>query len=50
LLLHNTGENFTTSFLRKVYRGMHVPELFRQETAALSDDQISDWISRLQPH
>jgi hypothetical protein len=48
LLLHNTGDKFTTSFIRKVYRGMHVPELYRQETAALTDDQIADWISQLQ--
>ncbi|HWN96462.1 MAG TPA: acetylxylan esterase [Methylomirabilota bacterium] len=48
LLLHNTGDKFSTSFIRKVYRGMHVPELFEQETAALNDDQIAHWISRLQ--
>ena len=47
LLLHNVGDKFTTSFLRKVYRGMHTPELFRQETAALGDDQIAEWISQL---
>jgi dienelactone hydrolase len=47
LLLHNAGEKFATSFLRKVYRGMHTPELFRQETAALGDDQIAEWISQL---
>lgn len=47
LLLHNVGEKFTTSFLGKVYRGMHTPELFRRETAALGDDQIAEWISKL---
>ena len=47
LLLHNTGEKFTTSFLRMVYRGMHVPELYREERAVLSDDQIVDWVSQL---
>jgi dienelactone hydrolase len=48
LLLHNTGGKFTTSFLNRVYRGMHVSEAFRQETAALSDDEIADWLSKLQ--
>jgi dienelactone hydrolase len=47
LLLHNTGEKFTTSFISKVYRGMHVPESYRQETIALSDEQIASWISDL---
>jgi dienelactone hydrolase len=47
LLLHNTGDKFTTSYLQKVYKGMHVPELFRQETAALSEDRIVTWIAEL---
>jgi dienelactone hydrolase len=47
LLLHNVGDKFTTDFLRKVYRGMHVPELYREERAELSDDQITDWVSQL---
>ena len=47
LLLHNVGENFPTSFLRKVYRGMRMPEMFRQEAASLGDDQIAEWISQL---
>ena len=47
LLLHNTGEKFTTSFLRKVYRGMHAEEDFREEKAVLAPDQIAKWISEL---
>jgi dienelactone hydrolase len=47
VLLHNVGDKFTTSFLQKVYKGMHVPELYREETAALNEDQIADWISQL---
>ena len=30
----------------KVYKGMHVPERYRQESAALSDDQIASWIAQ----
>ena len=48
LLLHNVGDKFSTSFLRKVYRGMHVPERYRQETAALDAGEIATWISKLQ--
>jgi dienelactone hydrolase len=47
LLLFNTGDRFTTSFLRKVYRGMHVPERFREEKVALTDDEISQWIAEM---
>jgi hypothetical protein len=47
-LLHNTGDKFSTAFLRKVYKGMHVPDSFRQETAALSDDDVADWFAKLQ--
>ena len=47
LLLFNTGDRFTTAFLRKVYRGMHVPERFREETAALTDDEISRWLTEM---
>ncbi len=47
LLLFNTGEKFTTTFLRKVYRGMHVPERYREEKAGLTDDQVAQWISEL---
>ena len=46
LLLHNVGPKFTTSFIDRVYKGMHVPERFRQESAALSDDQIVSWIAQ----
>ncbi len=45
LLLHNVGSKFTTSFITKVYRGMHVPERYRQESALLSEEQIADWIA-----
>ena len=47
MLLHNTGEKFATSFLQKVYRGMHVPELYRQETAALTDEHVAEWVAGL---
>jgi dienelactone hydrolase len=49
LLLHNTGGKFTTDFISRVYNKMHVPERYRQETARLSDDQITDWIANLPP-
>jgi dienelactone hydrolase len=49
LLLHNVGDKFTTSYLKYVYKKMHVPELYRQETAALSDDQIAQWLADLKP-
>ena len=48
LLLHNTGDKFSTAFLRKVYKGMHVPDSFRQEAAILSDDDVADWFAKLQ--
>ena len=49
LLLHNTGDKFTTSYLKYVYKKMHVPELCRQETAALNDEQIAKWVADLKP-
>jgi dienelactone hydrolase len=48
LLLHNTGGKFTTSYLNKAYRGMHVPEVFREEKGSLSDEEIADWLAKLQ--
>jgi dienelactone hydrolase len=47
LLLHNTGEKFTTGFVKTVYRGMHVPERLHAETAALDDASVAKWISEL---
>lgn len=49
LLLHHTGEKFSTRFLTKVYKGMHVPERFRQEAAALKDTEIAEWVAGLKP-
>ena len=49
LLLHHTGEKFSTRFLTKVYNGMHVPERFRQERAALKDAEIAEWVAGLKP-
>ncbi len=49
LLLHNVGDKFTTSYLQKVYKGMHVPELLRQEAAALSEEEIAKWVADLKP-
>jgi len=47
LLLHNTGGKFTTEFLRHVYRGMHVPEAYREEKEALSEEKIAEWLADL---
>ena len=49
LLLHNAGDKFTTSYLKHVYKKMHVPELLRAETAAASDDKIAEWVADLKP-
>jgi len=48
LLVHNTGSKFTTGFLNAVYSGMHVPQKFRHETAALDEVSVAKWISELQ--
>lgn len=50
LLLHNVGDKFTTNYLKYVYKKMHVPELYRQETTTLSDEKIAEWIAGLKPH
>ncbi|HMJ88599.1 MAG TPA: acetylxylan esterase [Candidatus Acidoferrum sp.] len=47
LLVHNTGEKFTTTFLSDVYARNRVPEKFRQETAALDEAAVADWIAEL---
>ena len=47
LLLHNVSDKFTTSYLKRVYKGMHVPESFRTETAALDDEKLAAWIAGL---
>ena len=49
ILLHGTGGQFTTRFLTKVYKGMHVLERFRQETAVLKDAEIAEWVAQLKP-
>lgn len=49
LLLHNTGEKFTTSYLKHVYKGMHVPSHFREETTPLSDEKVAAWVADLKP-
>ncbi len=49
VLLHNVGDKFTTSYLKYVYKKMHVPEMLRQETAALSEEEIAKWVSELKP-
>jgi hypothetical protein len=47
LLLHNLGDKFTTAYLRHVYKGMHVPERYREEKVALGEEQVAEWISKL---
>ena len=47
LLLHNVSERFSTRYLKRVYQGMHVPENFREETAALDDEKLASWIAGL---
>jgi hypothetical protein len=47
LLIHNTGEKFTTKFVQTVYDGMHVPEKLRREVAALDDASVAKWIAEL---
>jgi dienelactone hydrolase len=47
LLVHNTGGKFTTNYLTAVYKGMHVPEKLRAETAKLDDSAVAKWISEL---
>ena len=47
ILLHNVGDKFTTDYLARAYKKMHVPELYRQETAALGDDKVAEWIAEL---
>ena len=49
LLLHNVGDNFATNYLARAYKKMHIPELYRQETAAMSDDKVAEWIADLKP-
>ncbi len=49
VLLHNVGDKFTTSYLKYVYKKMHVPELYRQESAALNEEEIAKWVADLKP-
>jgi hypothetical protein len=47
LLLHNTGSKFSTAYLKRVYKGMHTESHFIQETNAMPDEKIADWVAGL---
>ena len=49
LLLLNTGRDFSTATLRRVYQENHVPERFREEAARLDDAAIAEWVSAWTP-
>ncbi|MCI0746609.1 MAG: hypothetical protein L0Y58_14510 [Verrucomicrobia subdivision 3 bacterium] len=45
LLLHNTGEEFSTEWIERAYGGKS--KLFRRESIKLADGPIADWIAGL---
>ena len=47
LLLHHTGQRFATDEIETCYRKMHVPELYRQETARVEDATLAEWVLKL---
>lgn len=47
LLLHHTGERFATDEIRSCYKKMHVPELYREEKARLTDEALAEWVLKL---
>ena len=46
LLLHNTGQGFSTATLRRVYQENHVPERYREEAVRLDDAAIAEWLAQ----
>ncbi len=44
LLLHNTGENFTTDALRSAYRALGASDKLRVVAAPLPDDELVKWL------
>jgi hypothetical protein len=47
LLLHNTGQNFSTTTLRFTYKAVGASSRLRVEVQPLSDNQLADWIATL---
>jgi hypothetical protein len=45
LLLHNTGPNFPTAWLRDSYAGVKAKKSFQAESAKLTDDGLIKWIA-----
>lgn len=47
ILLHNTGENFSTKPLAEVYSALNSSEVFREEKDRLGDEETAIWIAGL---
>jgi hypothetical protein len=47
LLLHNTGDKFPTDAIRATYHALGADEKLRIETRKLSEDEIADWLSKI---
>ena len=47
LLVHNTGESFSTTWLDQAYRGANKQAALRRETKPLGDAAQATWIAQL---
>ena len=47
-LLHNVGEKFPTAAIRSAYKALGASKDLRIEPKRLSDEEIAEWISRLE--
>ena len=47
VLLHNTGEKFSTVWLNEVYGNLKTAKALRRESARLDDETIVNWIAQL---
>ena len=48
LLLHNVGDKFRTDDIRAAYRALGATDKLRIESKRLSNEEIADWIARLE--
>jgi dienelactone hydrolase len=46
LLLHNTGGNFSTAALQRVYKENRAAQRLRQQASTLADPAVADWLAQ----
>ena len=47
ILIHNTGENFSTDSIKEIYSGLNSRKVFRGEKNRLGDEELANWIAGL---